>query len=56
MAPVHLAAKSGHHAVVSYFLEKFKVDPSIRSRVRNFEDDDDFDNDDDCVDWVTNAL
>ena len=56
MAPVHLAAKSGHHSVVSYFLEKFKVDPSIRSRVRKLEDNDTYDNDDVCVDWVTTAL
>ena len=33
MNPLHLAASAGHHNIVTFFLEKFKVDVSSRSRV-----------------------
>lgn len=32
MNPLHLAASAGHHNIVTFFLEKFKVDVSSRSR------------------------
>ena len=44
MTPLHHAAQGGHETIVSYFLEKFKADPSARSRVSKFGDKDTGDN------------
>ena len=34
MTPLHLAASVGHHNIVTFFLEKFKVDVLSRGRVK----------------------
>jgi len=38
MTPLHLAASVGHHNIVTFFLDKFKVDVLSRGRVKyNFD-------------------
>ena len=34
MTPLHLAASVGHHNIVTFFLDKFKVDVLSRGRVK----------------------